>query len=61
MRRDVERALRVVGPLAANGGPTLTHELFEGSPAIDSAAGGQSCPATDQQGTTRPQAVGCDR
>ena len=38
--------------LADNGGPTLTHQLFEGSVALDSALGIE-CPATDQRGITR--------
>jgi hypothetical protein len=40
-------------PLAANGGPTMTHELRRTSPAIDacSAAG---APAFDQRGVPRP-------
>ena len=48
-------------PLAANGGPTQTHALLPGSPAID--AGGTSangCPATDQRGFPRPQGGACD-
>jgi hypothetical protein len=49
----------LLGPLAANGGPTLTHALLAGSPAID-AAGATACPATDQRGVTRPQGGGCD-
>jgi hypothetical protein len=49
----------LLGPLADNGGPTLTHALLAGSPAID-AAGAAACPATDQRGITRPQGVGCD-
>jgi beta-glucanase (GH16 family) len=48
-----------VGPLAANGGPTLTHALNAGSPALD-AANPASCPATDQRGVARPQGPGCD-
>ena len=48
-----------VGPLAANGGPTLTHALNAGSPALD-AANPASCPATDQRGVARPQGTGCD-
>jgi hypothetical protein len=48
-----------VGPLAANGGPTLTHALNAGSPALD-AANPASCPATDQRGIARPQGPGCD-
>ena len=39
--------------LADNGGPTLTHALVAGSPAIDAA--GDSGLETDQRGVTRPQ------
>jgi len=48
-----------LGPLADNGGPTLTHALLSGSPAID---GGDdaACSATDQRGITRPQGAHCD-
>ena len=49
----------LLGPLADNGGPTLTHALLAGSPAIDTALPG-ACPATDQLGTVRPQGLGCD-
>ncbi len=45
--------------LADNGGPTLTHRLLPGSPAID-AADSTACPATDQRGVTRPQGTACD-
>ena len=45
-------------PLAANGGPTATHALPAGSPALD-AAGACSLLA-DQRGTTRPQGPACD-
>lgn len=48
-----------IGPLADNGGPTLTHALSVGSPAID-AANDALCPATDQRGTNRPQGTHCD-
>jgi hypothetical protein len=44
-------------PLADNGGPTLTHALLAGSPAID-AADSAVCPATDQRGVARDAA--CD-
>jgi hypothetical protein len=44
----------LLGPLQDNGGPTLTHALLEGSPAID-AGGDTACPATDQRGVHRPQ------
>jgi beta-glucanase (GH16 family) len=40
-----------LGTLADNGGPTLTHSLLPGSPAIDAAAG--PSPATDQRGYAR--------
>jgi hypothetical protein len=46
-------------PLGDNGGPTETHALGAGSPAVD-AADGASCPATDQRGVLRPQGGGCD-
>ncbi|MGD2077113.1 MAG: choice-of-anchor Q domain-containing protein, partial [Chloroflexota bacterium] len=49
----------LIGPLADNGGPTLTHALQTGSPAIDTADGA-ACPAVDQRGVTRPQGTGCD-
>jgi hypothetical protein len=37
----------LLGPLADNGGPTETHALLPGSPAID-AGENESCPETDQ-------------
>jgi beta-glucanase (GH16 family) len=48
-----------LGPLADNGGPTLTHALQNSSPARNAAAVG-SCPANDQRNITRPQGAGCD-
>lgn len=39
-----------LGPLRNNGGPTRTHALLEGSPAIDAGNGGQG---TDQRGYGR--------
>ena len=48
-----------LGPLADNGGPTLTHALLSGSPAID-VGEDSACPATDQRGVTRPQGAHCD-
>ncbi len=43
-----------------NGGPTITHALVQGSPAIDAA--GPDCPPpdTDQRGVARPQGTACD-
>jgi hypothetical protein len=49
----------LLGPLAPNGGPTATHALLAGSPAID-AANAALCPPTDQRGVDRPQGAGCD-
>ena len=57
---DVIDADPKLGPLAANGGPTKTHALLTGSPAIDAAP---SCTVTDDQRyIARPQLPGgaCD-
>jgi hypothetical protein len=48
-----------LGPLAANGGATLTHALLSGSPAIDTGTKA-GAPATDQRGVKRPQRDGID-
>jgi hypothetical protein len=40
--------------LADNGGPTLTHALVLGSPAVDAVVTGCPPPATDQRGFLRP-------
>ncbi len=56
----------LLGPLQDNGGPTETHALLFGSPAIDTAnpaapgSGGNACEATDQRGVSRPQPPGSD-
>ena len=42
-----------IGPLEDNEGPTLTHALLEGSPAID-AGDNEACPNNDQRGSIRP-------
>ncbi len=44
----------LLGPLADNGGPTHTHLLLAGSPAID-AGDDLSCTLQDQRGVARPQ------
>lgn len=49
----------LLAPLANNGGPTKTHALETGSPAID-AASTPDCPATDQRGVLRPRGEACD-
>jgi hypothetical protein len=43
----------MVGPLQDNGGPTFTHGLLNGSPAIDKGGGGTGI-TTDQRGRPRP-------
>ncbi len=48
-----------LGPLADNGGPTLTMALLPGSPAINAGASA-GAPTTDQRGVTRPQGPGVD-
>jgi hypothetical protein len=47
-----------LGPLASNGGPTKTHALLDGSPAID--AGTLCTESTDQRYIARPQGASCD-
>jgi hypothetical protein len=42
----------LLGPLADNGGPTLTHALLDGSPALD-AGTSDGAPPTDQRGVPR--------
>ncbi len=52
--------------LADNGGPTQTHALLPGSPAINAGdpllpgSGGLACAATDQRGVARPEGTTCD-
>ena len=43
----------LLGPLQDNGGPTFTHALLDGSPAID-AGNPDECPPADQRGYLRP-------
>ena len=47
----------LLGPLGDNGGPTPTHALLSGSPAIDN---GYSLALTDQRGVPRPQGIASD-
>jgi hypothetical protein len=49
----------ILRSLGDNGGPTRTHALLGGSPALDSADMAY-CPFTDQRGAGRPQVSGCD-
>ena len=54
---DLFNADPMLAPLADNGGPTPTHALLQGSPAIDAAG---ACSDTDQRGIARPQGAACD-
>lgn len=49
----------MLGPLADNGGPTQTHALLAGSPAIDLGSNPRSL-ATDQRGAARELGQGVD-
>ena len=50
----------VLGPLQANAGPTRTHALRPGSPAIDRGRKAPCLVKTDQRGIPRPQGEACD-
>jgi hypothetical protein len=49
----------LLGPLQDNGGPTYTHALLPGSPAIN-AGTNDGAPSTDQRGVSRPQGPSTD-
>lgn len=44
----------LLGPLQDNGGPTMTHALSSGSPAIDNVEEGDCTVSADQRGVSRP-------
>lgn len=48
----------VLGPLQNDGGPTETHALLAGSPAIGVLTAGSTCQSPDQRGV--PRAAPCD-
>lgn len=50
----------ILSPLADNGGPTKTHALPVGSPAIDLDANCNAKLTIDQRRYTRPIGLGCD-
>jgi CSLREA domain-containing protein len=56
---DHSNVFPLLGPLQDNGGPTPTHALLPGSPAINTGDNA-GCPATDQRGVARPQDLICD-
>jgi len=49
----------MLGPLQDNGGPTDTHALLPGSPAMDGGEDSE-CEAQDQRGVVRPLGDACD-
>jgi hypothetical protein len=60
---DLPNTVALIGPLADNGGPTPTHALLNGSPAID-GGNGATCTAApisgiDQRGIARTTTI-CD-
>ena len=63
---ELAGAYPLLGPLQDNGGPSQTHALLQGSPAIDAGnpatpgSGGSACEAIDQRGVSRPQGAACD-
>jgi hypothetical protein len=56
---DLQNTNPGLGPLADNGGPTPTHALLPGSPAINGGSN-DNCPAGDQQGIQRSLLGNCD-
>ena len=58
---DLNSTNPLLGLLANNGGPTETHALLAGSPAIDSVALVACVLMNDQRGVPRPQGASCDR
>ncbi|HEV7646303.1 MAG TPA: choice-of-anchor Q domain-containing protein [Pyrinomonadaceae bacterium] len=53
----------MLGALQDNGGPTLTHLPFFGSPLLNAISGSLcgTLPPNDQRGVTRPQGAACDK
>lgn len=49
-----------LGPIAYNGGPTMTQALMVDSPAIDYGSSDCPPPGIDQRGNARPQGNRCD-
>ena len=53
-------AAPLLAPFAFNGGPTATHALLPGSPAIDAIPATACLVSVDQRGEPRPAGAGCD-
>jgi hypothetical protein len=57
---NIEGSDPLLDALADNGGPTMTHALQTGSPAIDVITSGSCSVSKDQRGYVRPAGSGCD-
>jgi len=57
---DLPNTDPLLGPLADNGGPTETHRLLVGSPAIDTGTTDALGAVIDQRAVLRPQGAGRD-
>lgn len=57
---DLNSTNPMLGPLANNSGPTFTHALLTGSPAIDAVPLIACTVSTDQRGVPRPMGPACD-
>ena len=57
---DLNSTNPLLGPLSDNGGPTMTHALLSGSPAINAVPVASCTVSTDQRGVPRPQGADCD-
>jgi large repetitive protein len=61
-KTDLTGVNPMLGPLASNGGPTMTQALPRSSPAVNAGGrkGTSSCPGIDQRGLPRPWGPACD-
>jgi hypothetical protein len=57
---SLNNADAMLGPLADNGGPTLTMALLPGSPALDAIPPSMTTTPFDQRGMARPVGTGAD-
>lgn len=57
---DLNSTDPLLGPLTNNSGPTETHALLTGSPAIDAVPLAACTVSTDQRGVPRPMGPACD-
>ena len=57
---DLNSTDPLLGPLSNNGGPTETHALLSGSPAIDAVPLASCTLSFDQRGISRPVGAACD-